>query len=152
MLAANFPIDALTQLSQRTRERMLADRPELIRRVGGRLRALVVESFERRSTGQPDAGITWAPLSERYLRSKKRRGLSDRIGIATGRLAESVEVSEEDRRVHVAFTADYAFAFNQERPLVPDQLPSDWEKALEKTAVEWADQILVTHLEDEVPF
>lgn len=152
MLSIHFPIDALTQLSQKTRERMLSERPELIRRLGGRLQSLAMESLEKRSRGQSDIGITWEHLTERYLKSKRRRGLSDKIGVATGKLFQSGELVEEAGSVHLEFSADYAFRFSQLRPLLPLELPPDWQEKLEQEAIEWADDILVEHFEDEVPF
>lgn len=152
MFRIEFPIDALTQLSRKTREKMLADRPQLISRVGEKLKSVVVESYDRRAAGGESVGITWEPLTEKYLRRKSRKGLSNKIGIATGRLKESITVEENSGEVVLTFTADHAVAFNELRQLLPEQLPKEWQDQVESVATEWADEILVEHFEDEVPF
>jgi hypothetical protein len=152
MITIHFPFEELTQLSRKTRERMVSERPRLMEKMGGRLRQLIVESYERRAAGGTDVGITWQALTPAYLRRKGRRGLSEKIGIATRRLVESLEIDEESGRLHATFTADHAVAFDKLRKLLPDQLPGHWQEALEQEAIEWADEILVTNFEDDVPF
>lgn len=152
MFRIDFPIDALTQLSRKTREKMIADRPELISRVGEALREAVDKSYEKRASGGESVGITWEPLTERYLRRKSRKGLSTKIGIATGRLKESLEVDERSGEVILQYTADHAIGFSELRPLFPEEFPAEWRDKAEAAAVEWADEILVEHFEGDVPF
>lgn len=66
------------------------------REVAEELQAYLVEVIESQR-------YKWKPLSEAYKDSKRRKGLDDRIYIATGFFLKSITVWEDKSGIHVGF-------------------------------------------------
>lgn len=142
-LTLDTPTDQLRQAVENSKRRLTAERGELRKRMGRVLLPEIEASLKARAEGLPDAGITWAPLDPDWVARKRARGLSQKIGIATGRLMAGANWREEAGRLVLSFAAAHAAEFAVKRPLLPEALPDDWEAAAEDEAVAWSDAILV---------
>ncbi len=102
------------------------------------LRGLILEDYETKAAGGVGRdGVKWKPLSQ----STKNAKSNDYIGIETGKLESSLSVRFGGSADLVAeFTSLYAEFFDEERPLLPDEMPDYWTAELEAGALEWAEQ------------
>ena len=116
--------------------------------MGARLVRLVKESFLTRARGGIAAGIQWEPLTESRKKAKRRQGQSTEIGIATGELVESAGYEIVGDEISVDFHAPHTFAFEELRPLMPEQLPEEWQEELEDLAYDWGEDILIETVEE----
>jgi hypothetical protein len=143
MFQVTYPSRELRSQADDARRQLVGARTELLHSLGSRLVRLVQASFMRRSRGETDAGITWEPLTSARLKAKHRQGLPTGIGIASGELYRSAGYQIQGDGLFVEFNALHANIFGQKRPLMPEEMPDDWQAELESLAEEWGDEILI---------
>lgn len=147
MFKVELPTESIRRRANDAQREMTSGREELLHSVGARLVRLAKESFLVRSRGGTSVGIQWKTLSEARDKAKRRKGQPDEIGIASGKLLESAQYTIDSEGVSVDFHASYAFAFEELRPLLPEQLPKDWQDELEDLVLDWSEDILVKNFE-----
>lgn len=127
------------------RRRLKAGQHNIKQAIGKRGVELIQESFDIRSRGGRSVGITWQALSPKYLDWKRRKGFSQLIGIREGIMLKSLSYNILGGKIHLGFNVksqvEYTTFFdtqppNNPRRLLPDRLPSEWKKELEKAAIE----------------
>lgn len=147
MLRLQTPFRALIARAHRASDQLARGRRQLLEAIGVRLSAFTKQSLVTRSSGASSAGIVWRPLDRDYLRRKQRQGLGSKIGVASGRLFESLEATTGPQGVMLGFRAAHAPFFARRRPLLPEQLPAQWQKALETDVEAWAEDTFTANLE-----
>ena len=88
------------------------------------LRQLVESDFDTKATGGIGAaGIRW----DRNQPETVRRKGSAVVGIESGAMRDSLQVSRVGEAVDIRFTAPHGQHFDARRQLLPDTLPPEWE-------------------------
>ena len=112
--------------------------PGVVRHAAERLVERLDEDFAAKAAGGAGAdGTRWPPV-------RKAQRL---IGVQTGALASSADVMElQGSQARIGYTADYAFAFDTIRPLIPNPLPRAWLRELDRYNETTLGRILSEHL------
>lgn len=117
-------------------------------------------------------GVTWKPLAPSTIRKKNRRGSQKKdrktksgkalpgptqsdIGVDTGLQRASASpgfigpdgkggnfFEQDENSVTVGYNREYSEYFDEARPLLPDELPQDWQENQEQIVTEWAEKLL----------
>lgn len=137
-----FDIRPLVGAVGRIPRRLAERRPQLLRRWGRAIVDRAHRDFDIKSRGGIGSdGIQWAPLKPATLRRKK--GVS-RIGISSGLLEEPAGdlIRVNRRSVTAGFADAHAEFFDEQRPLIPEELPDDWRRYLEQLTETWGEEAL----------
>jgi hypothetical protein len=112
--------------------------PGVVRHAAERLVERVDEDFAAKASGGAGAdGSRWPPV----------RQAQRLIGVQTGALRESADVMElQGSQARIGYMADYAFAFDTIRPLIPDPLPRAWMRELDRYNETTLGRVLAEHL------
>lgn len=126
-------------------------------RKGNRQSGTAAKDAKRTVKGAKRGGQT---KKQKAARSFLSASAGTQIGVDTGLQRASARpgfISEdgkggnvldvEEDAVTVGYGREYSEYFDEKRPLLPKDLPSDWEKDLDKTTEEWADEIIKDKLE-----
>lgn len=116
-------------------------------------------------------GITWKPLAPSTIRKKNRRGsqkagrktksgkalpgpTQSDIGVDTGLQRASASpgftgpdgqggnlFEQDEDSVTVGYNREYSGYFDEARPLLPDELPQEWQEHQDQIVTDWAEKI-----------
>lgn len=149
-------IPELIEQIRAARRRVRDGRPRLAAVLGPELVEMLTESHKARGEGRTDVtGISWTPLSARYLKWKRKRGFSLKIGIKTGDMLRSLEWGLAPRGLTAKYAARHSRFFEKKLPqgdrrrLMPTkrQFPREWTERLEGLTEEWAEAELSADME-----
>lgn len=138
-LKVHIPIDEVRRMADQA-VRSLEDKSEIRQTMAQTVKPLVQQDFDRKSQGGAGAGgIGWAPVKAQTAQSKGTK----LIGVRTGELRESLEVSEGHSQradVLIKYTAPHAKEFDKKRPLLPVELPAEWRGPIEVDVTKWGEK------------
>jgi hypothetical protein len=141
-LVVDFPIAQIRDLATRSRLALDRKRQAIQQTLGMVVKNLVLDAFNVKSHGgRGSDGISWRPDKPETVRNKR----SAVIGVNTRQMLDSLTVTvggaaAENPAVPdivVAFTAPHAEYFDEDRQLLPDDLPDAWASAIEGPVRDW---------------
>lgn len=118
------------------RQRLMVEKPAILRDIGRKVLARAHEAFNVKSAGGTGAdGLQWKPLTARYVGQRKA---GTAIGVRSGTLRDPrfdvLDVHADESYVSVGFGAPHAEFFDEERPLINNYLPAAWFAEAKQTA------------------
>ena len=117
----------------------VTDATPLMNAITNSLRRGVEDCFDEEVT--PD-GSPWAELSPRTLESKRRKGLSLKKNIASGRMSREISYKVYSDRVEIRAEAPYSEYANKRRQFLPEkELGVRGEAQLEAIADRYLDKL-----------
>lgn len=143
-MAVHFPLDEIRRKVGEWKFNLLQRKATLFRLLAVELQEQARSSFRTLSHGArgQDRGITWSPLKPSYVEWKQYEGYSTDIGIRTGKMFAELNRFITSDGFYVVFPTEYAKHFDKRRELLPETLPPLWERGLNESTIQWADQHL----------
>lgn len=141
-LIVDFPFAQIRDLATRSRLALDRKRQSIQQTLGMVVKNLVLDAFNVKSHGGMGSdGISWLPDKESTAKAKH----SSVIGVNTRQMIDSLQVtaggsesgSSATPDIVVAFTAPHAVYFDQDRQLLPEEMPDQWARAIEQPVQDW---------------
>lgn len=172
MYRVHFPLADLKRAARNNQQAIEQEIADILEVLGIQLLSLIQLDYEVKSRGGSGAGgVTWKPLKPETAKRKGRRGRRNRnrrtsgrrrpragqtaIGVDTGLQRASAtpgyrapdgeggnvfELGATD--VTVGFGRSYSQYFDDERELIPEPLPMQWQHELDLTASEMLEEVV----------
>jgi len=142
-LVVDFPFQQIRDLASRSRLALDRKRQAIQQTLGMVVKNLVLDAFNVKSHGGRGAdGITWLPDKPSTAKAKH----SSVIGVNTRQMIDSLQVTAGGSEsgssgnvpdIVVAFTATHSVYFDQDRQLLPEEMPDQWARAIEQPVQDW---------------
>ena len=113
MLRIKIPLESIRESAEKAQRELALKRDQILGQLKDNLEDKAEHSFQKRSQGGEDVGITWTPLTAGHLRRKLREGRSPLIGIYTGKMEKSLTARVVGNRIALEYGVTYAVFFDR---------------------------------------
>lgn len=136
-LRIQFPLSEIQAFARKAAR--LPDDPQtrrpMLQEIARTLKDMALAAFDAKAAGGTGSdGITWKNDRPETWSQKK----TNRIGVESGEMRSSLKgtVGEGGADVAIVFTAPHAKHFDRRRTLLPEKLPSAWNREVERIVVD----------------
>lgn len=166
------PVGSVMSKLAQFRLALSSEQQEILEALGVKVLSFSKQAYIVKSRGGTGSdGIKWKPLAQSTIDARNRRGKRNAkrtttksgkarpigggvaIGIDTGLQLSSASPGFQAGKggnifqirgasVTVGYGREYSGYFDEQRPLLPAQLPDEWERELNELMVRWAEKLI----------